>query len=80
MESRSPHGIKLQGHKSVSNGTDIVAVGCLSHERKLMATKGSLTDKNTDWQNQHSCKELSFLTCKITKVFFVVELASPMTC
>ncbi|CAM0902469.1 unnamed protein product [Alopecurus aequalis] len=67
VESRRPHGIKLEGHKPVNNGTDIVAVGCLSQDHKLMATKGSLIDKNTDWQHQHSCEELSFSSCKITK-------------
>lgn len=67
MESWSPHGIKLQGHKPVSNGIDIVAVGCLFEERILMATKGSVIDKNTDWQHQPSCSELSFSTCKIAK-------------
>uniref|UniRef100_A0ACD5Y9W5 Uncharacterized protein n=1 Tax=Avena sativa TaxID=4498 RepID=A0ACD5Y9W5_AVESA len=67
MEPRLPYGIRLQGHKPVSNGTDIVAVGCLFHNRKLMATKGSLIDKNPGWQHPQSCTELSFSTCKITK-------------
>ncbi|KAM0887434.1 hypothetical protein ACQ4PT_029075 [Festuca glaucescens] len=67
METRLPFGIRLQGHKPVSDGTDIVAVGCLFKNRILMATKGSLIDKNTGWQHRQSCTELSFSTCKITK-------------
>lgn len=67
MVSRIPYGLKLKGHKPVSNGTDVVAVGCLFQNRVLMATKGSLIDKNTGWQHQQSCTELSFSTCKITK-------------
>ncbi|KAK1677701.1 hypothetical protein QYE76_038549 [Lolium multiflorum] len=58
--------MKLQGHKPVSNGMDIVAVGCLFEERTLMA-KGIVIDKNTDWKHIPSSSELSFSTCKIAK-------------
>lgn len=67
MEPQLPYGIRLQGHKPVSDGTDIVAVGCLFQNRTLMATKGSLIDKYTGWEHPQSCTELSFSTCKITK-------------
>ncbi|TVU04706.1 hypothetical protein EJB05_47837, partial [Eragrostis curvula] len=59
----SPCAIELEKHISVAPNTEVIALGCRFNERKLMATKGVLNDK----QSKLDCKELKISTCKITK-------------
>lgn len=61
----------LKKQISFPPNTDVIAVGCLFKERKLMASHGVLVDKHTDLD----CEELRISTCRITKVFCVTALA-----
>jgi hypothetical protein len=66
--------VELQQHTCVATDTDVVAVGCLFEEFRLMATKGVVTCKGSTLDST----KLGISTCKITKLLCVTLTLYPL--
>lgn len=55
---------------------EVVAIGRVFQSRKLMATSGVVTDK----ESKLDCKELMIATCKITKVVLISYVLETKSC